>query len=99
MPIDGLRVCGPQRLDNMRKTLASVAVMLAVGAGGAYLYPSAAILTAIKVRTALSTTQVGPPRDIAWQQGPAAPAGGSSTARFCWVSSGPPAHSRPARVR
>ena len=55
----------------MRKILISVAAVLAVVAGGAYLYPSAAILTAIKVRTALSTTQIGPPRDIAWQQGPA----------------------------
>ena len=55
----------------MRKILISVAVVLAVAAGGAYLYPSTAILTAIKVRTSLSTTQIGPPRDIAWQQGPA----------------------------
>ena len=55
----------------MRKVLISVAAVLAVGAGGAYLYPSAAILTAIKVRTALTTTQIGPPRDIVWQQGPA----------------------------
>ena len=50
----------------MRKILISVAVVLAVGAGGAYLYPSAAILTAIKVRTALEADQIGPPRDIAW---------------------------------
>ena len=66
-------VCWPQWRGVMRKILISVAVVLAVGAGGAYLYPSAAILTAIKVRTALSTTRIGPPRDIAWQQGPAAP--------------------------
>ena len=45
-----------------------------MGAGGAYLYPSAAILTAIKVRTALEADQIGPPRDIAWQQGPSTPA-------------------------
>ena len=64
----------PQWRGVMRKILISVTVVLAVGAGGAYLYPSAAILTAIKMRTALSTTQIGPPRDIAWQQGPAAPA-------------------------
>jgi len=55
----------------MRKILISVAAVLAVGASGAYLYPSAAILTAIKVRASLSTSQIGPPRDIAWQQGPA----------------------------
>jgi len=57
----------------MRKILISVAAVLAVGAGAAYLHPSAAILMAIKVRTALSTTEIGPPRDIAWQQGPAKP--------------------------
>ena len=61
----------PQWRGVMRKILMSLAVVLAVGAGGAYLYPSVAILTAIKVRTALSTTQIGPPRDIAWQRGPA----------------------------
>jgi len=55
----------------MRKIFISLAAILAVGAGGAYLYPSTAILTAIKVRTSLSTTQIGPPRDIDWQQGPA----------------------------
>ena len=55
----------------MRKLLISVAVLVAVGPAVAYLNPSAAILAAIKVRTALSTTQIGPPRDIAWQQGPA----------------------------
>ena len=55
----------------MRKIFISLAAILAVGAGGAYLYPSTAILTAIKVRASLSTTQIGPPRDIAWQQGPA----------------------------
>ena len=67
MPIDSRR-------GAMRKIFISLVAILAVGAGGAYLYPSAAILTAIKMRTALSTTQIGPPRDIAWQQGPAAPA-------------------------
>jgi uncharacterized sulfatase len=55
----------------MRKVLILVAVLVAVGASGAYLYPSFALLTAIKMRTALSTTQVAPPRDIAWQPGPA----------------------------
>jgi uncharacterized sulfatase len=54
----------------MRKNFISLVAILAVGAGGAYLYPSAAILTAIKVRTALATIQIDPPRDIAWQQGP-----------------------------
>ncbi len=53
----------------MRKIFISLVAILAVGAGGAYQYPSAAILTAIKVRTALST-QVAPHRSIAWQQGP-----------------------------
>ena len=56
----------------MRKIFISLVTILAGGAGGAYLYPSAAILTAIEVRAFLSTTQIGPPRDIAWQQGPAA---------------------------
>ena len=57
----------------MRKILISVVALVAVTAGGAYLYPSAAILTVIKVRTSLSTSQIGPPRDIAWQQGPVTP--------------------------
>ena len=58
-------------IDGQQHALAAVAVLcakfdlsgcgVAVGAGGAYLYPSAAILTAIKMRTALSTTQIGPP--------------------------------------
>ena len=56
----------------MRKILISVVAVLAVGIGGVYLYPSAAILTAIKVRSVLSTTQVAPPRNVAWEQGPAA---------------------------
>ena len=55
----------------MRKIFISLVAIMAVGAGGAYLYPSAAVLTAIKVRTSLSAAQIGPPRDIAWQQGPA----------------------------
>ena len=55
----------------MRKIFILVVTILAVGAGGAYLYPGAAILAAIEVRAFLSTTQIGPPRDIAWQQGPA----------------------------
>jgi uncharacterized sulfatase len=57
----------------MRKILISVVALVAVTAGGAYLYPSAAILTVIKVRTSLSASQIGPPRDIAWQQGPVTP--------------------------
>ena len=61
----------PKWLGAMRKIFITLVAILAVGAGGAYLYPSAAILTAIKVRTTLSTTHIGPPRDIAWQRGPA----------------------------
>ena len=55
----------------MRKVLISLAVCLAMLASGAYLYPSVAILTAIKVRTAIANNQIGPPRNIAWQKGPA----------------------------
>ena len=58
----------------MRKVLTTLAVCLAVAASAAYMYPSAAILKGIKLRTALSTNQIGPPRDIAWQQGPSTPA-------------------------
>ena len=71
MAIDGPPVFGSQQLGNMRRTFVSVAVMLAVSSVGAYLYTSAAILTAVKVRTALSTIRIGPPRDIGWRQGPA----------------------------
>ena len=58
----------------MRKVLTTLAVCLAVAAIAIYMYPSAAILKGIKLRTALSTNQIGPPRDIAWQQGPSTPA-------------------------
>ena len=54
----------------MRRTLILIVTMLAAMAGWAYLYPSAAILTAVKVRTAIDSTRVAPSRDIAWQQGP-----------------------------
>ena len=54
----------------MRRTLILIVTMLAAMAGWAYLYPSAAILTAVKVRTAIDSTRVAPPREIAWQQGP-----------------------------
>ena len=54
----------------MRRTLILIVTMLAAVAGWAYLYPSAAILTAVKVRTAIDSTRVAPSRDIAWQQGP-----------------------------
>ena len=55
----------------MRKVLISLAVCVAMLASGAYLHPSVAILTAIKVRTAIANNQIGPPRNIAWQKGPA----------------------------
>ena len=71
MPIYSRRGPWPLWWGAMRIIFISLVAILAVGAGGAYLYPSAAILTAIKVRASLSTTQIGPPRDIAWQQGPA----------------------------
>ncbi|MEL0259690.1 MAG: sulfatase, partial [Halieaceae bacterium] len=58
----------------MRKILISLALLLAVAASAAYFYPSTAILTAIKMRTVLEADQIGPPRDIAWQQGPSASA-------------------------
>jgi len=54
----------------MRRTLILIVTVLAAVAGWAYLYPSAAILTAVKVRTAIDSTRVAPSRDIAWQQGP-----------------------------
>ena len=58
----------------MRKILIPLALLLAVVASAAYFYPSIAILTAIKMRTVLEADQIGPPRDIAWQQGPSTPA-------------------------
>jgi arylsulfatase A-like enzyme len=54
----------------MRRTLILMVTMLVAVAGWAYLYPSAAILTAVKVRTAIDSARVAPSRDIAWQQGP-----------------------------
>ena len=54
----------------MRRTLILMVTMVAAVAGWAYLYPSAAILTAVKVRTAIDSARVAPSRDIAWQQGP-----------------------------
>ena len=54
----------------MRRTLLAVMMLLAAVAGWAYMYPSAAILTAVKVRTAIDSTRVAPSRAIAWQQGP-----------------------------
>ena len=54
----------------MRRTFIVVMMLVAAVAGWAYLYPSAAILTAIKVRSVIDSTQVAPPREIAWQEGP-----------------------------
>jgi uncharacterized sulfatase len=54
----------------MRRAIIVVATTLAAVACWAYLFPSAAILTAVKVRTTLDSARVAPPRDIAWQQGP-----------------------------
>lgn len=54
----------------MRRVVMTVAALLPLAVGWVYFYPSAAILTAIKVRGAVDTTRVAPPRDIAWQQGP-----------------------------
>jgi arylsulfatase A-like enzyme len=59
-----------QRRVDMRRTLILMVTMLVAVAGWAYLYPSAAILTAVKVRTAIDSARVAPSRDIAWQQGP-----------------------------
>ena len=54
----------------MRRVVMTVAALLPLAVGWVYFYPSAAILTAIKVRGAVDTALVAPPRDIAWQQGP-----------------------------
>ena len=48
----------------------AVAALLMMAVGWVYFYPSTAILTAVKVRGAIDTARVAPPRDIAWQQGP-----------------------------
>ncbi len=54
----------------MRRIVMTVAALLLMAVGWVYFYPSTAILTAIKVRSAIDTARVAPPRDIAWQQGP-----------------------------
>ncbi len=54
----------------MRRIVMAVAALLMMAVGWVYFYPSTAILTAIKVRGAIDTARVAPPRDIAWQQGP-----------------------------
>ena len=54
----------------MRRVVMTMAALLLLAVGWVYFYPSAAILTAIKVRGAIDTARVAPPRDIAWQQGP-----------------------------
>jgi uncharacterized sulfatase len=57
----------------MRRIIASLTVLLVAATGWVYLYPSVAILTAVKARTQLFGADVAPPRDIAWQSGPASP--------------------------
>ena len=54
----------------MRRVVTTAAALLLLAVGWVYFYPSAAILTAIKVRGAIDTARVAPPRGIAWQQGP-----------------------------
>ena len=61
----------------MRKTLILMFALMAVVASGVYVYPGASILAAVKVRSLLAGTRIGPPRNIAWQEGPAASAPGS----------------------
>ncbi len=58
----------------MRRIIASLTVVLIAAAGWGYLYPGAAILTGVKLRTQFFDEVVAPPRDIAWQSGPAVPA-------------------------
>ena len=58
----------------MRRIIASLTVVLMAAAGWGYLYPGAAILTGVKLRTQFFDEVVAPPRDIAWQSGPAVPA-------------------------
>ena len=58
----------------MQRIIASLTVVLIVAAGWGYLYPGAAILTGVKLRTQFFDEVVAPPRDIAWQSGPAVPA-------------------------
>ena len=58
----------------MQRIIASLTVLLVAAAGWGYLYPGAAILTGVKLRTQFFDEVVAPPRDIAWQSGPAVPA-------------------------
>ena len=58
----------------MQRIIASLTVVLIAAAGWGYLYPGAAILTGVKLRTQFFDEVVAPPRDIAWQSGPAVPA-------------------------
>ena len=54
----------------MRRIAILLIAILLVAVGWVYLYPSTAIMTAVKVRNAVDTARVAAPRDIAWQQGP-----------------------------
>lgn len=54
----------------MRRIAILLIAILLVAVGWVYLYPSTAIMTAVKVRNAIDTARVAAPRDIAWQQGP-----------------------------
>lgn len=58
----------------MQRIIASLTVVVIAAAGWGYLYPGAAILTGVKLRTQFFDEVVAPPRDIAWQSGPAVPA-------------------------
>ena len=58
----------------MQRIIASLTVVLIAAAGWGYLYPGAAILTGVKLRTQFFDEVVALPRDIAWQSGPAVPA-------------------------
>ena len=51
----------------MQRIIASLTVVLIAAAGWGYLYPGAAILTGVKLRTQFFDEVVAPPRDIAWQ--------------------------------
>ena len=54
----------------MRRIAILLIAILLVAVGWVYLYPSTAIMTAVKVRSAIDSARVAAPRDIAWQQGP-----------------------------
>lgn len=58
----------------MRRIIALLTALLVVAFGWGYLYPGAAILAGVKLRTELFEGAVAPPRDITWQSGPAIPA-------------------------